>query len=458
MMIKQTLAAALTAIALLTVICTQGNAVDELSDSSVGLPNGWKAMSPRDELRPTFSWNATGGVDGKGSFVIIHDNRDGLDGWVQKSFDVHGGEHIRFQAQRKTQGVPDPRRSCLVRIRWTDKDNHMVTAAVPEEQIRATGNTPSAEPEHPVDGATDRHGWTTVSGIYPVPKLAEKAIVELHMQWAPGGSVEWSQVSLEACDAPASRKVRLATIHYQPKGKSLRENCEEFAPLLEEAAKKKANLVVLGETIPSAGVAISLAESAETIPGPSTDYFCELALKNKLHVVFSLYEREKHLIYNTAVLIDPKGKIVGRYRKVCLPHGEAEKGVAPGHEYPVFETSIGRIGMMICYDGFFPEVARELSNRGAEVIAWPVWGCNPLLAKARACENHVFLVSSTFMAPKDGWMISAVFDQTGFPIAAAENWGEVTVAEVDLSKPYIGPYNLGDFHSMIPRHRPELPK
>ncbi len=43
--------------------------------------------------------------------------------------------------------------------------------------------------------------------------------------------------------------------------------------------------------------------------------------------------------------------------------------------------------MMICYDGFFPEVARELANNGAEIIAWPVWGCNPMLAQARACEN-----------------------------------------------------------------------
>ncbi len=109
---------------------------------------------------------------------------------------------------------------------------------------------------------------------------------------------------------------------------------------------------------------------------------------------------------------------------------------------------------MICYDGFFPEVARELSVRGAEVIAWPVWGCNPLLARARACENHVYIVSSTFMQPKDHWMISAVFDRTGSPIAQADSWGSIALAEVDLNPPYIGPWNLGDFRSMIDRHRP----
>ena len=77
------------------------------------------------------------------------------------------------------------------------------------------------------------------------------------------------------------------------------------------------------------------------------------------------------------MLIGPDGNVVGKYRKVCLPRGEVEGGIAPGSEYPVFDTRFGKVGMMVCYDGFFPEVARELTNRGAEVIAWPVWGCNP---------------------------------------------------------------------------------
>jgi len=69
-----------------------------------------------------------------------------------------------------------------------------------------------------------------------------------------------------------------------------------------------------------------------------------------------------------------------------------------------------------------------------------------------ACENHVYVVSSTFMASDQNWMNSAIYDQTGEPIATASDWG--TVAEVDLNQPYVGAYNLGDFDSMIPRHRP----
>ena len=417
-------------------------------------PPGWNTHSPRDEIRPAFSFDPKGGSKRSGGFVIAHDRRDGLDGWFQKSFPVTGGSWYRFHADRKTAGVAVPRRSALVRVLWQDDAGKMVSAVVPELQAKELAHVPSAEPEHPTDGATDANGWTAVEGIYRVPPKATRAILELHLQWAPNGSVVWSGVEFAKTVPPPSRRVRLATVHHKPAGKSPRENCEEFAPFLAEAAKQKADLVVLGETVPSVGVKKKAHETAEAIPGPSTDYFGELAKKHALHIVLSLYERDKHLVYNAAVLIGPDGKLIGKYRKVCLPHGEVEAGIAPGKDYPVFDTAFGKVGLMVCYDGFFPEVARELSSRGAEVIAWPVWGCNPMLAQARACENRIFLVSSTYMAPKDGWMTSAIFDRTGRAIAEADAAGSVAVAEVDLSRPYVGPYNLGDFRSMVPRHRP----
>jgi predicted amidohydrolase len=418
------------------------------------LPPGWTAHSPRDELRPAFAFDPKGGPRYTGSFTITHDRREGLDGWVQKSFPVTGGQFYRFSAVRKTTDVALPRRSALARVLWRNDAGRMVSADVPESQIKEMNHIPTAEPEHPIDGPTNAEGWTTVTGLYRAPSKATHAIVELHLQWAPNGRIEWSEVVFEKTATPARRKIRLAAVHYVPSGKSQQQNCEEHAPFLVEAAKQKADLVVLGETVPYVRVNKKPHETAETIPGPSTNYFGKLAKEHNLHIVLSIYERDAHLVYNTAILLGPDGKLIGKYRKVCLPHSEVDAGVAPGKDYPVFDTKIGKIGLMVCYDGFFPEVARELSSRGAEVIAWPVWGCNPLLARARASENHVYLVSSTYTPYSNNWTQSAVYDHTGKAIVHAEKWGDVVVAEVDLGQPYIGPWNLGDFRSMVPRHRP----
>ena len=414
-----------------------------LTLGAFGAPTGiWTKQSPRDEIRPEFSRNGD-------SLVITHDAREGLDGWYQQTFAVQGGDFMKFSATRMTTGVENPRHSGLARIVWTDAKGKNVVSATP-------GAT--AEPEHPIDGSFDAQGRSIVAGIYQVPPKATQATIELHLQHAPKGRVEWSHITFEKSSAPASRKVRLATVQYIPTGKSPRQNCEEYAPIIVEAAKQKADLIVLGETVPYVRTKLSPAECAEPIPGPTTEYFGGIAKANGIHIALSLYERDGHLVYNTAVLLSSEGKLLGKYRKVCLPHGEVEKGVAPGADYPVFDTKFGKVGLMICYDGFYPEVARALTANGAEVIAWPVWGCDPLLARARACENRVYVVSSTFTDPKNDWMISAIIDPAGKVLAQAKESGSIVVTEADLSKPLVGPYNLGDFHDIVQRHRPDTQK
>ena len=84
---------------------------------------------------------------------------------------------------------------------------------------------------------------------------------------------------------PAGRKVRLATVHFRPAGKSPADNRQEFAPLIAEAARQKADLVVLGETLTYFGTGKTFADVAEPVPGPSTDYFGTLAKKHNLYIV-----------------------------------------------------------------------------------------------------------------------------------------------------------------------------
>src|SRR5207237_369476 len=185
------------------------------------------------------------------------------------------------------------------------------------------------------------------------------------------------------------RTVRLATVHFRPNGgKTPMDNCRMYEPVIAEAARQKADLVVLGETLTYVNLGKPYHEIAEPVPGPSTEYFRQLARRHDCYIVAGLLERDRHLVYNVAALLGPDGKLLGKYRKTCLPRSEIDGGIAPGADYPVFDTRFGRLGLMVCYDGFFPEVARELSNRGAELTAWPVWGCNPLLARPRPCEDH----------------------------------------------------------------------
>jgi predicted amidohydrolase len=136
------------------------------------------------------------------------------------------------------------------------------------------------------------------------------------------------------------------------------------------------------------------------IPGPQTDRLCELARRSKQWLIpGSMWEIEDGKMYNTAVVISPEGEMIAKYRKM-FPWLPYEAGTAAGNEFCVFDIpSIGRFGLCICYDMWFPEVARTLAWMGAEVILQPTLtptSDRPLelvMARANALFNQCYFFS-----------------------------------------------------------------
>ncbi len=134
-----------------------------------------------------------------------------------------------------------------------------------------------------------------------------------------------------------------------------------------------------------------------------------------------------------------------------IPREEIEVAITPGTDYPVFDTDFGRIGMMICWDVQYPEPARALGLRGAEIILLPIWDGNETLTAARAIENQVFLVTSSYGAP------TQILDPNGKQIALAPEIGTAAIATIDLNKRYLDPW-LGDMRARtIKEYRGDVP-
>jgi apolipoprotein N-acyltransferase len=227
----------------------------------------------------------------------------------------------------------------VAKLDWQDAQGQSVPLDKPTVAKYLPGQIGTAESEFPSTRGCYSSGWTEISDTYRVPSRATQAVVTLRFQWARGGEVRWNNVALSETEVPPPRKVRLAAAHYRPNGgKSPLDNCRQYERLIALAAEQKADLVVLGETLTFVGLGKTANEVAEPIPGPSSEYFGMLARRYHLYIVAGLFERDGHLVYNSAVLLGPEGRVVGKYRKTCLPRSEIDAGVCAGSDYPVFET------------------------------------------------------------------------------------------------------------------------
>lgn len=171
---------------------------------------------------------------------------------------------------------------------------------------------------------------------------------------------------------------------------------------------------------------------AEKIPGPSTEELGKQAKKYGVYLVVGLAEQHPEIpgmLYNAAVLINPKGELVGVHHKMHIP-GEEKHYFMPGSTCDTYKTDIGNIGMSICYDGQFPEFTRILALKGAEILCM-IWNMpsfsNPPellehITATRAAENRMFAVSCNCLGVQgkiDFFGHSVISDPVGNFLATA---------------------------------------
>lgn len=198
------------------------------------------------------------------------------------------------------------------------------------------------------------------------------------------------------------RYVTLALVQFKSEFMDIESNITKAIHFIEEASVKNADLIVFPELFLTGYnpklIGNNFFDLSMDINGDTLNTFCQIAKERKINMIIPTIVSKgvPGVIYNSAVVISGEGKILGLYDKTHLWAGERFYFKA-GDEYPVFDLDFGRIGLMICYDGGFPEVSRALALKGAELIiapsAFPIidkdmWD---IYFKTRALENTCFV-------------------------------------------------------------------
>ncbi|BAA29733.1 nitrilase [Pyrococcus horikoshii] len=237
--------------------------------------------------------------------------------------------------------------------------------------------------------------------------------------------------------------VKVGYIQMEPKILELDKNYSKAEKLIKEASKEGAKLVVLPELFDTGYNFESREEVfdvAQQIPeGETTTFLMELARELGLYIVAGTAEKSGNYLYNSAVVVGPRGYI-GKYRKIHLFYRE-KVFFEPGDlGFKVFDIGFAKVGVMICFDWFFPESARTLALKGAEIIAHPANLVMPYAPRAmpiRALENRVYTITADRVGEERGLKFigkSLIASPKAEVLSiASETEEEIGVVEIDLN-------------------------
>jgi len=184
-----------------------------------------------------------------------------------------------------------------------------------------------------------------------------------------------------------------------------------------------------------------LSSHAMTFPNPVVDEFCELARRHNIWLIpGSMFERNADgLIYNKSVVINPAGEVVAEYRKM-FPFRPYEAGVEAGTDFCIFDVpDVGRFGLSICYDIWFPETTRQLTSQGVEVLLHPVLTgttdreAELAIAKATAAQFQCYVIDVNGLGA-GGVGRSCIVDPTSMVLHQSAGQEDMFPIEIDLDQ------------------------
>lgn len=301
-------------------------------------------------------------------------------------------------------------------------------------QYDVYGNTPIRE--HVKDTVRDGE-YLRFSDKLDMASKTVKLEIEL---WAKGKSANalWERPTLVLSDPLPERKVKVAAVQMRwgkELGRTEEIRKEEYLRLADEAGARGADLLVFGEGLYSGGFGLPLHVRARERDAKMLVTLGKKAIEHNMYIVFCGIEEDGDHYYNTAFIIDRAGKMIGKYRKTHITAGEYEDGFTPGEDFPVFDLDFGRVGILICYDQFFPETAKELAKKGAEIICIPTAGDDSHACMSLAMDSGVYLAVAGMNKENNyGWGPTRIVDPLGNLISDTEENFTLAFAEIDLNK------------------------
>ncbi|MEI6511830.1 MAG: carbon-nitrogen hydrolase family protein [bacterium] len=350
-----------------------------------GLPDGWELVNPNPALKPDFR------LTDKGQLTATGNGRRECFGFLKQNIKLEANKAYKMCVRLRAEGVDDL--------------NHVAVHGI----YGSEGGFFTA-------GILSYHkegDWIVGESHFNGPKEDKEAPVRIYFRHSPHGKIIWDEISLTEAEPVPLRLVKVAVSwgnHDMP----------FWDKWLDVAGMKHVDVALLPEVFNKVS-----EQDAEPLDGPTRQFLAKKARRWRMHVAGCFYEKRGDLTLNACPLYDREGNLLGTYNKNQVFDPEEDLGVTPGVEMPVFQTDFGKVGIMICYDSWYPEPTRLLAYKGAELILFPSAAYYAGLMHARAADNGVWIAASSLDTRAGIWDSSGI--QAGEFTRDPSHWTETSI-------------------------------